>query len=366
MKSAIAILDRGVARSIDAIGTTATASAVQAHVRVGAEVQLDYAGGAAQFDPPRTFDAETPMDLASLTKVFTATLVMQAVDEGRCDLASPIAQWVPGWFDGPRPVRVLDLLNHASGLPAWDQFYLRMPIQPDTATAAQTADEIERQIVAKQRLRPGAQAAYSDLGYILLGRIVERLFDDRLEDLVADRVAGPLDLRSIRYVSMRRDDSPISTAAATELDPRRGGVVVGRVHDENCHIQGGVAGHAGLFGVARDVAAFAQHLLDIDGGATGIVRHETLQACWSEDARGADGSFLGGWDTPSGPTSTAGRGFPRAATVGHLGFTGTSLWIDRSARLVAVLLTNRVYPTRENDRIKGFRIAFHEAIHPPR
>ena len=348
------VLDAAAAPTLAAIGTTHVASALQAVVLRDGEVSVDHATGVAQFDPDRAFDAQTPVDLASLTKVFTATLVMQAVDAGRCSLDSPIT--------GFEPVTLLHLLNHSSGLPAWDQFYLRMPIMPNVGTAAATAATIESEIVAKPRRPPGEHGVYSDLGYILLGRLLERIWDDDLEALVERHITRPLGLDTIRYVSLRRGDAALTHAAATEVDPRRGGVVVGRVHDENCFIQGGVAGHAGLFGTARDVARFGQHLLGIDRGATGIVESNTLKFCWSEGARGADGSHLGGWDTPSGERSSAGCGFRPHSTVGHLGFTGTSLWIERERGVVAALLTNRVYPMRENDRIKPLRIAFHEAV----
>ena len=157
----------------------------------------------------------------------------------------------------------------------------------------------------------------------------------------------------------------LADAASTELAPRRGGIVTGFVHDENCYIQGGVAGHAGLFGTAADVARFGAHLLGVDRGESGIVSAETLRTCWSQASRGGDGHHLGGWDTPSGELSSAGRGFAADRTVGHLGFTGTSLWIERGEGVVASLLTNRVYPTRENTMIKPLRVAFHEAVLPP-
>lgn len=358
------VLEAAAAPTIDAIGETHVSSAVQAYVLRDGECVVDHAAGYAQFDPTRPNSTSTPFDLASVTKVFTATLAMQAVDAGRCELDDAIAPWLDGWMDRNEPVTLMHLLNHSSGLPAWDQFYLRMPITPDLPTAMRTRAEIERQIIAKERREAGVDGVYSDLGYILLGRLVERFFDDDLEELVERHITRPLGLESIRYVSQRRGDAPIANAAATEIDPRRGGVMVGRVHDENCFIQGGVEGHAGLFGIASDVARFGEHLLDIDGGARGIVSQKALQTCWSESARGGDGHHVGGWDTPSGETSSAGRGFAPEATVGHLGFTGTSLWIERKQKLVAVLLTNRVYPTRENSMIKSLRVAFHEAVAP--
>lgn len=359
------ILRQHVADDFAAIGASATSSAIAASVSWG-ESSWEGAVGHAEFDPDRPFDLQTPLDLASVTKTFTATLLMRAVSEGHVELDDPIARWVPGWEDGSTgTVTLLHLLNHSSGLPAWDQFYLRYPIVVDLPTAQATRDAIEAEIVAKPREEVGRSGVYSDLGYLLLGWIAERIFDDALEDLVESKIADPLELESVRYVSLRRADDPFETAAATEIDPRRGGTVVGFVHDENCYIIGGVAGHAGLFGTASDVRRFGEHLLAVDRGASGIVDRDVLQFCWSQRARGADGHHVGGWDTPSGASSSAGRGFDPESTVGHLGFTGTSLWIERDAGVVAALLTNRVYPTRDNDRIKPLRIAFHEAVLPP-
>jgi CubicO group peptidase (beta-lactamase class C family) len=359
------VLRDHVATEFDAIGRTATASAIAASVSHDDEIWED-AAGVAQFDPERGFGIDSPLDLASVTKIFTATLIMQAAGEGRIELGDPIAPWIPGWDDRDSGVvTFLHLLNHSSGLPAWDQFYLRFPIVPDVATARATRKAIEAEIIEKPREPVGQQAVYSDLGYLLLGWLAERVWDEHLEELVESRIARPLGLDSIRYVSLRRDDEPISNAAATEIDPRRGGTVVGFVHDENCYIIGGVAGHAGLFGTARDVRRFGEHMLAVDRGEPGIVDRDVLQFCWSARARATGGHHVGGWDTPSGESSSAGRGFDPDATVGHLGFTGTSLWVERERGVVAALLTNRVYPTRENELIKPLRIAFHETVLPP-
>jgi CubicO group peptidase (beta-lactamase class C family) len=358
------VLQAHVADDFDSIGDPATASAIVASVSWGDDV-WEHAAGVAEFAPDRPLGLQTPLDLASVTKVFTATLLMQAAGEGRIALDDPIAPWIAGWSDIGPPTTFLHLLNHSSGLPAWDQFYLRYPIQPDVVTAAETREAIEREIVAKTRQPAGERSVYSDLGYLLLGWLAERVWDEPLEDIVASRIAQPLGLESLRYVSLRRGDAPIEDAAATEVDPRRGGTVVGFVHDENCYVIGGVAGHAGLFATATDVRRFGEHMLGIDRGATGIVDRDTLRFCWSQEAGAPEGHHVGGWDTPSGKESSAGRGFGHETTVGHLGFTGTSLWIERQAGVVAALLTNRVYPTRENDRIKPLRVRFHETVLPP-
>lgn len=356
--SATQLLDDAAAPTIDAIGTTHVASALQAAVRRGEELLLHHCAGAAQLVPHRPLSLSTPFDLASVSKVFTATAVLRAVDDGRCALDDDLSAWFPQLAG----VSVRSLMNHSAGIDAWDQFYLRMRRGSSWAETVEVRDEILAQILDRPRQPAGVRGVYSDLGYIVLGRLVERLFDDDLETVVEQKIAAPLALPSLRYVSQRRGDLPIAEAAATEHDPLRSGIVVGVVHDENCYIQGGVAGHAGLFGTADDVAKFAAHLHAIDRRADGLISTATLHDAWSQRSRGGDGHFLAGWDTPSGERSTAGRGFAAGRTVGHLGFTGTSVWIERDTGLVAVLLANRVYPTRENATINPLRIAFHEMV----
>ncbi len=352
------VLHDHLAPSVEAIGHDATASAIQAWVAVENEVVLDVALGVTSFEAPSPVATVTPFDLASVTKVFTATAAMIAVDEGLVTLDTPAP-------DLGGAIKLLQLLNHSSGLPAWDRFYERMPMNPDPATARHTKAAVRREIVESERQPPGVRGVYSDLGYLYLGFWLEDLFEASLDLVVRKRITDPLGLESIRYVNLLAGDPPVQSAASTEVDELRGGPVTGTVHDENCHIIGGVAGHAGLFGTATDVGTFGQHLLQVSRGAEGIVSAEVLRHCWSEQARGGDGHFLGGWDTPSGELSSAGRGFSAGRTVGHLGFTGTSLWIERRSGTVAVLLTNRVYPSRENPRIKALRVAFHEAVIPP-
>ena len=372
------ILQAAIAHDAGAIGTSAACAGLQARVVVEGAVVLDEALGWAQLvGARRPMEPRTPMDLASVTKALvTATLLMQAVDEGLVGFGDPIARFRPAWGelagDPAREARLLDLLNHASGLPAWRTFYEEYDLgvdDPDRISAVRA--EVMAQIVSTPRLAPpGQRHCYSDLGYLLLGDLLEQIFGDRLSTLFAERIARPLAMGQARYVDRQAGDAPIAAAAATEVCPTRG-VVVGQVHDENCYLVGGVAGHAGVFATARELERFAAHLLAIDRGAPTnvdpVVTPPTLRWCWSEAARPAGGgSHLGGWDTPSGERSSAGRGFAAGKTVGHLGFTGTSLWIERERNVVAILLTNRVHPSRENDRIKDLRVAFHEAVVAPR
>jgi CubicO group peptidase (beta-lactamase class C family) len=357
-----AVLASHIADSIDEIPATRACSASQWAVSTPSGT-YHAALGHSRFTPDIAMTPTTPVDIASVTKVFTATACMIAVDEGRVTLDTPVSTFFPT-FEGPT---LRHLLNHTSGLPAWRQFYLELNAR-DTAAMARNREFILREILATERYVWGHTYAYSDLGYILLGRVVESIFGQPLDEVIRTRITEPLGMTHTRFVNLLSGDTPLSDAAATERCEMRepsGDPVIGVVHDENCWIQGGVCGHAGLFSTASDLLTFGQHLLAVDSGHEGIVSRTTLQSFWAADQCHKDGHHVLGWDTPSGERTSVGRGFSRAGTVGHLGFTGCSLWISRLQKVVAILLTNRVYPTRQNPRILDLRIAFHEAVIPP-
>ncbi len=367
------ILQDALAERVDQIGKTKVCSAIQAVVWQRGEVLLDEAFGYTHLEGDgEPMRGETPMDIASLTKpLVTATLAMQAVDAGIASFDQPVAELYPPWSMGV-PERdeatLLDLLNHSSGLPAWEKFYLQYPVDPSPTMADTTRKALFRRIARTPlAARPTQKHCYSDLGYILLAGILERLYEAPLQDVARDQIFRPLDMEHTRYVARLAGDRPIEEAAVTEKCPLRKRVVRGTVHDENTDIMGGVSGHAGVFSTAGDLLKFCRHIWQIDQGELddAIISRDTLRFCLSEEARGADGHHLGGWDTPSGVLSSAGRGFQAGNTVGHLGFTGTSFWIERDKGLIVVLLTNRVYPSRDNELIKELRVHFHEAVLPP-
>ncbi|MFU8802902.1 MAG: serine hydrolase domain-containing protein [Bradymonadaceae bacterium] len=372
-KNLDALLLAELASSPEEVGTTATASAIQAVVADTDGIVFEAALGHRNLltESRNDVTSSTPVDVASLTKPLVgATLFMQAIDEGRIEWDTPVGRFLPSGDENLEPVRratFLQLLNHSSGLPAWRQFYLEgFPFYPDQAQADRTRKTI-LDTIRKTPLNapPGTAHEYSDLGYILLAHLLERVFDAPLHELANLRIFAPLGMDDTRYVCLASGDEPIHGAVATEFCAHRERVVVGTVHDENTHIVGGVSAHAGVFSTARDLHRFTHHLLTVDAGSTGIVKPETLRFCWSSKAASTSGSHVGGWDRPSGPKSSAGRGFGRDSSVGHLGFSGTSIWIDRAPSITAILLTNRVHPSRENERIKKLRIDFHEAILTP-
>jgi CubicO group peptidase (beta-lactamase class C family) len=292
----------------------------------------------------------TVYDLASLTKVVALTpATMLAVSEGRLALDTAVQQYVPA-FAGPNKERVTVrmLLAHVSGLPAWRPLYRE----------ARTREEVFALVdTTPLATPPGAQAVYSDLGAILLTQVVERVYGERIDSLVERRLFQPLGLASVRYLP---PPSWHEFIAPTELDPWRGRVLRGEVHDENAAIMDGVSGHAGLFGSAADLLTFAEWVLtQMEGRRGGGAQHQSEQdssdpptlhpSVVAEFIRSQPGSARAlGWDTPS-PGSSAGQRLS-SSSIGHTGFTGTSLWIDPEHDLAIVLLSNRVHPTRNNPR----------------
>ena len=347
-------LDAGLAPALDAL----LRAAIRDRVTPGASVatgvrgrpplvraagRTDWAEGA-----PAVTDS-TLYDLASLTKVVaTTTAAMLLEEEGRLELDRPAARYLPG-FGAPdkAAITVRMLLTHTSGMRANHALY---------RSAKGRAAYLERINAHPLAARPGARARYDDWNMVVLQLVIERVTGEPLDAWVRKRVFEPLGMRHTLFnppAALRPRIAP------TEVQPFRGGHLWGQVHDENAWALGGVAGHAGLFGSARDLAVFARMLLD--GGTHGgvrILRPETI-ARWTARQPGADGRALG-WDTFR-PRSGAGRLFsPRS--FGHTGFTGTSLWIDPERGVYAILLTNRVNPTRDNPRIPPLRGAVADAV----
>ena len=330
--------------------------------------RLTYDGNAPAVTP------ETIYDLASLTKVVgTTTLVMMLVEEDALDISLPVSAYLPEFLDrAPSEeernrravVTVTDLLAHCSGLPAWIQFYLEF----DPEARGLPLEDARRMVFdrimgAASDYEPRTDTVYSDNGILLLGEIIERVSGRPLDVLVRERIFEPLGMTATRY---RPPPEWFERIAPTEDNPWRGRVVRGQVHDENTVVLGEVAAHAGLFSTTGDLGVFLQMLLN-GGSMKGerLLRAGTI-ARFTKRAGLAPGSSRAlGWDTPSrtssGGPSSAGEHFS-ASSFGHTGFTGTSIWVDPERELFAVLLTNRVYPTRENEGIFRLRPAFHDAV----
>ncbi len=293
--------------------------------------------------------ATTIWDLASLTKVIgTTSAMIQLVGSGKVALDSSVVHYLPAWTaPGAERITVRHLLSHSSGMPSWRALYKE----------AATPEEAEQQLFATSPdTLPGVRYVYSDLGFILLGKLIERVSGERLASYDSAHIFSPLGMTETRYLPPA---DWLPRIAPTEQDPWRQKKVRGEVHDENAVRLGGVSGHAGLFSTGRDLARFARMYL----------RHGTLDGMRVFDSS-AVATFTGiqdstisrralGWETPTGGNSAGSR--LSAVAFGHTGFTGTSLWMDPAQGVFVLLLTNRVNPTRENRKIGGVRTALADA-----
>jgi CubicO group peptidase (beta-lactamase class C family) len=291
---------------------------------------------------------DTIFDLASLTKVVSTTpLVMQQFERGVLALDDPVSGHIAEWRGDDRAdVTLRDLLAHCSGLPAWRPYFKELDGQ-ELYERAISAEPLE--------YTPRSRSVYSDLDFILVGFIVHGRLP--LTERFALMLSQMGIVEEIQFTPPRLWRARI---APTEYDQWRGRLLVGEVHDENAAALGGVAGHAGLFGTAAAVSAYARHLLQVLDGRAGVFRRTTLEEFVTRRGGIPGSSRALGWDTMVA-TSSCGTKMS-ASAFGHTGFTGTSLWIDPEKDVYVVLLTNRVHPTRANEAIKQVRPAVHDAV----
>jgi beta-N-acetylhexosaminidase len=301
---------------------------------------------------------DTMYDLASLTKVVVTTTLVEKLVEGDfpspLNLDAPIEHYLPEWPAGPQPewrhrVTVRHLMTHTSGLPPFKEYWRTSKGKEDTL----------RMIFAEPlEYEPGTKMVYSDLGIILMAEIVQRLTGKPLDQLANEYLFGPVGMKNSMYNPPKKLWREI---APTEIDERwRHRLLQGEVHDENAYAIGGVSGHAGVFSTAPDLAAFCQMLLN--GGVYAhhrVVKRDTI-AEFTVPQTLAKFTRTLGWVVPT-EGSSSGHYFS-THSYGHTGFTGTTIWIDPDRDLFVVLLTNRVNPTRENQKIAQVRPAVHDAI----
>jgi CubicO group peptidase (beta-lactamase class C family) len=312
-----------------------------------------------QSDLPRAtkVNEQTIYDAASLTKpLVTATLAAIFKESGQLDFEAPVSRYLPEWACGPRPelrarVSVAHLLAHAAGLPAHQDYFLKLKSH---------AEMVARALAEPLVYEPGTDSIYSDIDFIILGAMIERLTGRRLDQLANERIFAPLGMKDTMFrpaKSLRRRIAP------TQNDPvLRRRMVHGEVHDENAWVMGGVAGHAGIFSTAPDLAIFCQMMLN--GGIYAhqrILQRKTIREITAPAALAANMHSLG-WVVPT-ENSSSGHYFSKQS-FGHTGFTGTSIWIDPQKQLFVVLLANarRVRSSPQNDPIIKVRPALHDAI----
>jgi serine-type D-Ala-D-Ala carboxypeptidase len=343
-------------------------SAVAAGAAPGAVLAVLYPGGrfvhgTGQMgaDDPAPTSGSTIYDLASLTKVVgLTTALMFAVQENRVELDARVQRYVPAFAGaGKDRVTVRMLLAHASGLPAWRPLFRQTS---GRAAALALVDSTPLEVP------PGTREKYSDLGAIVLTQVLESVYKERLDSLLERRLFQPLGMASTRFLPPPEWRPRI---APTEMQPWRGHVLRGEVHDENAATMDGVSGHAGLFASAEDLLVFSDWVMEqwaagsVGQAVSGIkpaegeltsnrppVRPTVRPSVFREFTRRQDlipgSSRALGWDTPA-PGHSSGE-MLSPSSIGHTGSTGTSLWIDLQHHVAVVLLSNRVNPTRDNLR----------------
>jgi CubicO group peptidase (beta-lactamase class C family) len=346
--------DPQLAPALDSIVTAAIADKASpgAALAIGRNGVVGYmrAYGALDWDPSSAAVTDSSLyDMASLTKVIaTTTAAMMLEESGKLDIDRTVASYLPE-FDAPDKahITVRQLLTHRGGMEAFSDLW---------RTNHGRAEYLRALNARPLAYQPGSKMIYSDWDMVLMQFVIERLAGTTLDVFVDERLFKPLGMRDSHF---NPSQDLLPRIAPTENEAFRGGLIRGVVHDENAWSLGGVSGNAGLFSSARDLAIFCQMMLN--GGELNGVRvlKPATIARWT--ARQDPGSSRAlGWDTPS-PQSSAGHYFsPRS--FGHTGFTGTSIWVDPEKQLYVVLLTNRVNPTRQNQKQVPLRRAVADAV----
>jgi CubicO group peptidase (beta-lactamase class C family) len=342
-KSAFEILAEGVAKHVFPGASVAITSK-------GALVGYQGFGHYTYEKKARAVEAESIFDIASLTKVgATTSMAMLLHDRGQLDIDSYVIGTLPEFALGDErreEVTFRMLLAHTSGLPAWVPLYKKAK---NKANMLQAAAEVPF------ASNPGSRAEYSDVGFILLGEALEQLSGSPLESFCELDIFKRLEMTSTRFNPDKK--SKAQTVPSANGQEIRNRVIQGEVHDENAFMMGGIAGHAGLFSTAADLAKFAHCLLS---GGSPLFKPETVELFTRRQESPAGTSRALGWDTPSKPSQSGQYFFP--GSYGHLGYTGTSLWMDPERELSVTLLTNRTWPDSKNQAIKELRPRFHDAV----
>jgi len=365
----LARVDRALDKAIE--GAQIPGAVILAQMpKAGELMEFQTVRGMAVVQPERIPMArETIFDLASLTKpIVTMTSVLLLVAEGKLELDAPVAKVLPAFAERDKEeVTLRQLLSHSSGLRPWRGFHETL-LKKERKTGERLIGTVEgRDWILDRVIRsalvhePGAAAVYGDLDFIVLGAVVEAVSGQSLDVFCQERIVDPLGLHDTRFHPQLRvdgDDAPaaiphdrLRQIAATESCAWRDRILCGEVHDPNASAMGGVAGHAGLFSSADDVMKFAKVWLDVWHGRSDLLPQAAVRE-FSRRQDGPEGSdWALGWDTPTPGQSSSGTQFSETS-IGHLGFTGTSVWIDLEKEAIVVMLTNRVHLIAKKSRFE--------------
>ncbi len=331
----------------------------------GDEILFHEAFGFASIIPEKQIlQKDTIFDLASLTKPLSTTLgIMNLVEKGRLSLDQSLEFWSEKIrIPEQKKITLRRLLAHSAGFPAYQPFY------SDLIRLSGNKKAILRDWVIKEPLSylPGSQTLYSDLGFILLEWIFEETAGEGLDTWSRNNIYTPMGLCRMGFRPLDPSGAVADPEAyaATEDCPWRKKVLRGEVHDDNAYAIGGVSGQAGLFGTASEIYQLMRALKKAYDrpGTQSLFDGTLVRTFWERQVRPYGTTRALGFDTPAEKDSSAGRYFS-TKSVGHLGFTGTSFWLDLSKDLLVVLLTNRIHPTRANEKIKAFRPLIHDLVY---
>ena len=324
---------------------------------VGSEIFFQ-AYGYANIFSSRQMTSHTVFDLASFTKPLATTLaIIKLISQQKLELGQHLGSILSQFNSTDKGrISIENLLYHNSGFPDYRPYYkVLCKLDPNLRKDAL------RELLVKEPLinPPGKEVMYSDIGFMILCWVIEQVSGNRLDRFVTKEIYHPLGLENLFFVDL--DSTPRQVKfAATELCSWRNILLEGAVHDDNAYVVGGIQGHAGLFGTAKDVLSLLSELMAayLGSPSTGVFDTDLIQSFFKRQEH--TGRVLG-FDTPSPVGSSCGQYFSKE-TVGHLGFTGTSFWMDLDRRVIIILLTNRVHPSRDNNKIKAFRPKLHDRV----
>jgi len=322
------------------------------------DVLIHQAFGHLDSTKEKPVTTQTIYDLASLTKPLATTLaVIKLVENSQVNLDDRLDRFLDFSTDTDKAgITLQHLLHHNSGLPDYRPYFKTQPQAPPPIWRASLLKWIVKEPLLN---RPGKTCCYSDLGFMLLRGIIESVTGKRLDRYVQTEIYDPLQLHDLCFLPLGKS-LDAERIAPTEHCPWRGKLIQGQVHDENAHAAGEVDGHAGLFGTAAEIHRLLLELLGCYSGqkSQGLFPQTIIEE-FLECKAGIERAL--GFDRPAKKNSAAGRFFSENS-VGHLGFTGTSFWMDLSRSIIVILLTNRVHPSREKDRIRESRPILHDEI----
>ena len=326
---------------------------------------ITYSGNAEIFPEKRKIRKKYYFDLASLTKPFATTMaILCLLRMGKIGVDEKLESLIEKKINNEKKgISLRWLLSHSAGFPAHREYFKILKDIPEK----RKDDHILAMLLnEKLEYRPGTKSVYSDLGFMLLGKIIEKKQGCSLADFVEKKVLKPINMENeIFYnpIGTEKKKHQPKDFVATEKCPWRKKILCGEVHDDNCYTMSGIAGHSGLFGNIEGVTAYASLILDMWKGRKHHpnIENKDLKTFLLRQADIPGSSWSLGFDTPAGIGSSSGKYFS-AMSVGHLGFTGTSFWIDPEKEIVVVLLSNRVHPDRKNTKIRSFRPFFHDSV----